>query len=60
MQEKLLTIDEAAKLLNISRSTLYLLIRKESLPTVHFGSTVRVNPASLSDWLENREKRQKK
>ena len=39
---RLLKIDEVARLLNLSRSTVYNLINRGDLPVLHFGRSVRI------------------
>lgn len=53
----LLNISQVARLLGLSRTTVYTLIATEGLPVVRFGRVMRVLPASLQEWLEQREKR---
>ena len=43
----LLRISEAARLLSLSRSTLYQLIGKGELPVIRIGRTVRVTRSAL-------------
>ena len=47
----LLRIDEVADRLAISRATIYRLIRRGAIPTVHIGSSVRIPAAELDRWL---------
>jgi excisionase family DNA binding protein len=59
----LITVDEAAKLLNVSRSHLYKMIARREIPHVRFGrdtgdqerSSVRINPTTLREWLQHLE-----
>ena len=50
-QELLLRIDVAAARLAVSRATLYRLIQRGELDTVHIGSAVRVPVTALERWL---------
>ena len=43
----LLRIDEVADRLAISRATIYRLIRRGAIPTVHIGTSVRIPAAEL-------------
>jgi len=54
----LLDIPQVMKLLGLSRSKVYKLIRLEGLPVVRFGRSVRVSPTSLQQWLVEREQQQ--
>lgn len=42
-----LTVDEAAKILRISRGHCYELVKQQALPAVHVGRTVRISAAAL-------------
>ena len=55
-QPLLLNISQVARALGLSRGKVYQLIRQENLPVIPFGRTKRVLPASLQDWLKQREK----
>jgi excisionase family DNA binding protein len=54
----LITVEQAAKLLNIRRTKMYELINYEGIPAVHFGRAVRVNPIRLQEWLTQWEQNQ--
>jgi excisionase family DNA binding protein len=51
----LLTIPAVAKMLNVSRPTVYTLISREGLPIIKFGRAIRISPTSLQKWLIERE-----
>jgi excisionase family DNA binding protein len=48
----LMTIMDVAHHLKLSRATIYRLIAHEGLPTIHFGSAVRVDPTALRQWVQ--------
>ncbi len=50
--ERLLRIDEVARLLAISRAAAYRLAASGSLPAVRFGGCVRVRPEDLVAFVE--------
>jgi len=52
--EELLTAGEACRVLKVSKSTLYRLIREEGLPTIRPGKDRRFSPSDLQKWLETR------
>ncbi len=54
-QMMLLNIPQVAKSLGLSRAKVYMLIANEGLPVVRFGRAVRVSPASLKQWIQQRE-----
>ena len=57
--QPLLTIPTVAKMLGVSRPTVYNFISKEGLPIIKLGKSVRVAPASLQSWLSEREQVQR-
>lgn len=48
---KLLRADDVAKLLNIGRSTVYLLCRRGQLPYVAINRSIRIPASALDRWL---------
>jgi excisionase family DNA binding protein len=50
-----LTVDEAAKLLHISRNSAYKAVEAGELPHVRLGKTIRIPRVNLEQW--QREKR---
>ena len=53
----LLTVDEAAAFLRISRAKAYQLRATGELPTVRMGRSVRVRRDRLMAWLDERSSR---
>ncbi|HEY4035892.1 MAG TPA: helix-turn-helix domain-containing protein [Ktedonobacteraceae bacterium] len=53
--QPLLTIPAVAKMLNVSRPTVYVLIDMEGLPIIRLGRSVRISPVSLQKWLAEHE-----
>jgi excisionase family DNA binding protein len=49
--EPLLTIQDVATRLSISRARAYELVRRRSLPAVHLGRQVRVDVRALEEFL---------
>ena len=43
---------EAARLLGVSRPTLYMLLNREDFPSFRVGSRVLVSVAGLQAWIE--------
>jgi excisionase family DNA binding protein len=56
-QPLLLTITQAAKMLNLGRTKVYELIYKEHLPIHKFGRATRISPIELQQWLQERNER---
>jgi excisionase family DNA binding protein len=52
MQKVLYTMEEAADLLSVGRSTVYDLIRMRLLETVKIGRSRRVTAAALAELVE--------
>lgn len=62
MDEKRQTIDgqlpsllnalQVAQALNIAKSTAYLLIQQQEIPSVRIGRAVRVRPADLERYID--------
>lgn len=51
----LLTVPQVAETLNIGKTKVYELIKREGLPIVRIGSVIRVSAASLAQWIAQRE-----
>lgn len=52
MDDELLTIDEAAGYLKVSRATVYNWIARRGLPIVNAGTLIRIRRSELNAWLE--------
>ena len=48
---KLLTIQEVADLLRVSKARVYDLIHQRLLPACHLGRQLRVEEAALREWV---------
>jgi excisionase family DNA binding protein len=53
---RLLTLSEAAKLLQVSTRTLQRMIRQSKLPAFKVGGQWRMRESQLSEWLDQRER----
>ena len=51
---RFMTIEEAAELLVFHEQTLYKAARKGRLPVVRAFGSLRIDPASLAEWLRKR------
>jgi excisionase family DNA binding protein len=49
-----LTVEEAAKLLSISRSLAYRWVKDGTLPAIRVGNAVRIPRRALEAWIEER------
>lgn len=52
VDRKLFTVPEAAKLVGLSRSKLYSMVRDGSLRSVRFGKAWRIPQAALAELLQ--------
>jgi excisionase family DNA binding protein len=52
---RLLTLSEAAQLLQVSTRTLHRMIRSGNLPALKVGGQWRVRETQLEQWVEQRE-----
>ncbi|MPM60594.1 hypothetical protein SDC9_107446 [bioreactor metagenome] len=53
-QEKLLlTVEDVAQLLSISRAKAYQLTHQDNFPIVKIGSCIRIYKNALIEWIEN-------
>ena len=52
---RLLTLSEAARLLQVSTRTLHRMIRSGALPALKVGGQWRVRETQLQQWVEQRE-----
>ena len=53
--DQLLTVDELAQLLQVSRSSIYRLLARHELPQpIRLGRCVRWRPADLAVWQRDR------
>lgn len=51
----LLTVDELAKKIKVSKSTIYLMKTQKRIPVVKIGSCVRFDEDEIEKWLENQK-----
>jgi excisionase family DNA binding protein len=54
--EQIMTIPQVAEYLQISKSKLYLMVRREELPHIRIGKNVRVLESDLEEWLMEQRK----
>lgn len=53
MDSKLaISVPEAAKLLGVSKTTMYELVRREDFPAFSVGNRLLVSVAGLAKWVE--------
>jgi len=53
--DEIMTIDELAKYLKVTKKTIYYLIYQKSLPTVKLGSRLlRFRKSDIDKWIESK------
>lgn len=52
MEEKLLTIEEIAEYLSLSKSAVYGFVRRGAIPFVRIGGTLRFPADAIKIWIE--------
>lgn len=55
MDTQLLTLDELAEYLNLSRRTIYRLLKNTNIPAYRIGSHLRFKREEIDLWLETRK-----
>jgi excisionase family DNA binding protein len=50
-QNQLLTVDELAKYLKISRPKAYQLVHQEGFPKIKLGKSIRIPMQALDNWI---------
>lgn len=58
--EKLLTVEELSKILQVRQSTVYKWVHYQYIPHVKIGSLVRFRSAKIERWIEQRAKKGRK
>jgi excisionase family DNA binding protein len=48
----LVRVEEAARILSLSRSTIYEMLERGELPSVRYGAARRIPIAALRAWVE--------
>lgn len=57
-ERRLITIEEAARLLRLGLTKVYGMIRYEGFPVVRFGRSTRIDPAQMWQWVDDRKKQE--
>jgi excisionase family DNA binding protein len=55
-KDELLTIDEAAKLIKLSKATIYGLVHKKSIPHCKKGKRLYFQKSELLEWIQSGRK----
>ena len=51
LSEPMLSCNDIARVLHVSRSKAYALVQSGEIPSVHIGASVRVRPADLRAFI---------
>ncbi len=57
MRSRLLTAEDVAELIGMRTDYVYALARREEIPHLRFGRTLRFRPDAIERWLEQEEQR---
>lgn len=49
------TVEEIAAILNIGRTTAYLLVKEGNFKIVRIGNAIRISKKSFDEWLDRME-----
>jgi excisionase family DNA binding protein len=60
MPDEVLTVEEAAEYLRVSRSTIYRLLKSHQIPAFKIGSDWRFNREQIDKWRIAREKNRRR
>jgi excisionase family DNA binding protein len=50
--EQALTVSRLAKMLSLDRGTVYDHIERGNLPVIRIGTSIRLDPKLIAEWLE--------
>lgn len=56
MEKLTLSAAEAAKIIGVSRATMYKMMKAQGFPTVQFGKRILVSRKGLERWVEEQSK----
>ena len=54
----ILTVQEVANLLKVSKDTIYEMVKQKKIPHRHVGTQIRFPGWLIIDWLDDYEKRE--
>lgn len=49
------TVDQIAAILNIGRTSAYLLVKEDHFKSVRIGNAIRISKKSFDEWLDSLE-----
>jgi excisionase family DNA binding protein len=57
-EKRVYSVDEIAKILNISKGSAYELIKEELFNIVRIGSSIRISKKSFDEWLDKQNQQE--
>ena len=51
-EKRIYTVEEIAKILNISRTFAYTLVKENHFKSVKIGAAIRISKKSFDEWLD--------
>ena len=56
-QKRTLTVPEAAKIVGISQSKMYQLVKVKGFPTIMIGTRILVSAKGLEEWMDEQARK---
>ena len=55
VEKRVYTVEEIASILNIGRTSAYLLVKEDHFKIVQIGNAIRISKKSFDEWLDSLE-----
>lgn len=55
VEKRVYTVEEIASILNIGRTSAYLLVKEDHFKIVRIGNAIRISKKSFDEWLDSLE-----
>ena len=55
VEKRVYTVEEIASILNIGRTSAYLLVKEDHFKIVRIGNVIRISKKSFDEWLDSLE-----
>lgn len=55
VEKRVYTVEEIASILNIGRTSAYILVKEEHFKIVRIGNAIRISKKSFDEWLDSLE-----
>lgn len=53
VEKRVYTVEEIASILNIGRTSAYLLVKEDHFKIVRIGNAIRISKKSFDEWLDS-------